>query len=326
MEIINENYISITFEFNKVSNTKINEYRYYLMGEKDEINGIKRKKKDINTHNVPNEIDEIFINNIKEIYNKNLDDNISYLYPLDFSIIKRVVHTIKVGEKQRFTNKPAGIMVLYKYMGPLTYIKEFLTILKSNLNNWRKGKNDVFYKTDNFAIILGSELKYITRIINQNYFILHFEFNHPKADPNDFRRALLGLKRIYKGEEKDFHPNIPKFINKYFIKKIKDIHNKKLEENVDYVFPIDFSIIKRPIIYDNGKKSDFAKGVMVLYKYMGPLIYIDTFKEEIQMIFKELGKNEIKKEDFKDLKNSYFLKSDDPLIIIGADLKYYKGF
>lgn len=316
MEIINEKYILIMFEFNEKNRISIKEFRSILMGNDEEINVIEKKRNNFEVHNVPFEINNEFIKKVKTKYKEDLETEIKYLYPIDFSIIKRVTHTFKVGERTRYINKPAGIMCLFKYMGPLTYIKEFLKLLEHKLDAWKKQKNDVFYNINNLNLILGSESRYIEEIINQNYFLLHFEFCSEKADPNDFRRALLGLSRISKGKEIPFRPNVPAFINSYYKKKIEEIHGEKLDPNIKCIYPIDFSIIKRPVSYDteSGKrKLDFAAGVFLLYKYTGPLTYINDFKEILQVIFKEL-------------KNSYFNKANEPLIIIGAELKYFNDF
>ena len=316
MEIINENYILLTFEFDENKKFNVNDFRRILLGNVKEIDTIKKKNKNLVIHNIPIEIDNLFIKIVKKKHDDDLNNEIEYLYPIDFSIIKRVVHSFKVGDQTRYTNKPAGILTLYKYLGPLNYIKDILKLLHQNLTNWSDNENDVFQNIKNLILILGSESKYLKKIVNQNYFFLHFEFCNEKADPNDFRRALLGLSRIYKGKKIPFKPNIPEIINDVYIKKIKSEYGENLDSDIRYLYPIDFSIIKRPISYDTEsgqKKSDFAAGVCLLYKYMGPLTYINDFKGILE-------------EKFKELKNSYFNKANEPLIIIGADLKYYKGF
>jgi len=260
-----------------------------------------------------------------------LDSNLQYLNPLDFSIIKRVIHTYKLGNKTRYSNKPAGIITLYKYLGPLTYIKDLLFIFKEKIDKWKGIDKDIFYNIQEIKIILGSELDYLKKIINQNYFITYFEFSNENADPNDFRRSLLGLKRNYRGSEIEFHPNIPKFINKFFMDKIREKYREKLDESVEYILPIDFSLIKRPILLyksEDGKKkvSDLAVGVIIIYKYTGLLEYVKVFKNIFKKTFSELRKERDIDNQFKELKNYIFKNANNPLIIIGAELKFYKDF
>ncbi len=326
MEIINENYILFILEFDENKKISVNDFRSVLMGNDVEINNLREKKKNLQFHNFPSEINERFIERVKKIHKDDLDDKVNYLYPIDFSIIKRVVHTFKVGERTRYTNRPAGIMVLFKYVAPLIYITDFLNIFKQKIDSWKENEQNIFNNIINQNIILGFESKYMEEIINQNYFLLSFTFNSEKADPNDFRRALLGLTRKSKGKEIPFNPNVPELINKYFLKRIEQEYGEKLDSNIKYIYPIDFAIIKRPVIYDtkNGKrKSDFAAGVFLLYKYVGPLTYVKSFKEVLESIFTKLRNEKNKENEFK---NSYFYKANNPLIIISADLRYYKGF
>lgn len=326
MEIINENYILLTFEFDENKKFSVNDFRSVLMGIDEEIEIIREKKKNLQIHNVPSEINKFFIERVKYIHNDDLDNKVKHLYPIDFSLVKRVIQTFKLGEKTRFINKPAGSIVLFKYMGPLIYISDFLILLKQKINSWKDNENDIFNKTLKQNIILGSEAKYLEEIVSQNYFLISFAFSSEKADPNDFRRALLGLTRVTKGKEIPFNPNVPKIINTYFLKRVEREYNEKLDSNKRYIYPLDFAIIKRPVSYDTEsgrRKSDFAAGVFLLYKYMGPLTYITEFKEILQMTFKKLRSEEEKEPLFK---NSYFNKANDPLIIIGTELKYYNGF
>jgi len=326
MEIINENYILLSFEFDGNKKFSVNDFRSVLMGIDEEIKIIREKKKNLQIHNVPSEINKLFIERVKKVHKDNLDNKVKYLYPIDFSLVKRVIQTFKVGERTRFVNKPVGAMVLFKYMGPLIYISDFLILLKQEINSWKDNENDIFNKTVNQNIILGSETKYLEEIVSQNYFLLSFAFNSEKADPNDFRRALLGLTRITKGKEIPFNPNVPEIINMSFLKRIEKEYDEKLDSNIRYIYPIDFAIIKRPVSYDtkSGKrKSNFAAGVFLLYKYMGPLTYIKEFKEILQLTFKKLRSEEKKEIQFK---NSYFNKANDPVIILGAELRYYNVF
>lgn len=329
MEIINENYICLVFEFPKENKKSIKEYRSSLIGNTENLKKIKGKKKPLIIHNLPDEINREFIKKIQK-YEK-LDSNLQYLNPIDFSIIKRVIHTYKTGNKTRYTNKPVGIITLYKYLGPFTYIKDLLFIIKEKIDKWKGNDRDIFFNIQETKIILGSELDYLEKIINHNYFITYFEFSNENADPNDFRRSLLGLKRNYRGEEIDFHPNIPKFINKFFIDKIREKYKEKLDERVEYILPMDFSIIKRPILLyksEDGKKkvSDLAVGVIMIYKFTGLLEYINEFKTIFKKTFSELRKERDLNNHFKELKNYIFKKANNPLIIIGAELEFYKDF
>ncbi len=310
MEIINENYILLTFEFDENKKFSVNDFRSVIMGIDEEINNLREKKKKLQIHNVPSEVNKDFVKRVKNRHKEELDAKTTFLYPLDYSIIKRVVQTFKVGDRIRYTNKPAGIIVLFKYMGPLMYISDFLNILKQKIDFWKNKEKDIFSNTRNQKIIIGSESKYMKEIINQNYFLLNFIFCSERADPNDFRRALLGLGRAQ---------NIPEMINYEFRKIIKQKYGENLDSDVKYIYPIDFAIIKRPVIYNTEKgekKSDFAAGVILLYKYMGPLVYINDFNEILQLAFKKLREG----------KKKLFNKANDPLIIIGAELKYFEGF
>jgi len=338
MEIINENYIFISFEFNEESKVKQDDFRIALLGREEELIKLKKNKKNIKFHNVPVEIRSEFIKKIKETHNVDLDENIKYLYPIDFSLIKRIIHTYdierykngkpiidektgKVKKITRYINKAPGVIILYKYMGSITFIKDFVNILNERFKIWQNYKNDndkdIFFKIKKFQFILGAESEYLNNAINQNYFTIYFEFKpDKKADPNNFRRCLLGLKKRIMGKEEEIHPNVPREIRSEFIKKIKETHNIDLDENIKYLYPIDFSIIKRPIILyyteeNKPKISNLAVGVIVLYKYMGPITFINDFKK----IFQDVFKNLIKQWPFK--------KANAPLIIIGAELEAY---
>jgi len=340
MEVINENYILLSFEFKEKKLGKLEQFYVSLMGDKDYYNDLnKLKKKKIEFFDVPKEINEKFIEAIKKKHGKELDKKTKYFFPIDFSVVKRVVHTYEVERykdgklfidektgkaytKRRFVNKPPGYIALYKYMGPITYINDFLSIVKENFMKWRTQNNNIFSDFNFIKIYLSSELDYLDEIINHNLFTVHLEFKNVKnTDPNDFRRALLGEKRKYKGELKSFNPNVRELVKNRFLKIIKkNANSAKLDEKTTFAYPIEFSIIKRPIILyktENGtiKTSSRATGVTFLYKYMGPITYIDFFKNAIKEIFKEIIES-----------NKLFQKVNEPLLLIGAELSAYEGY
>lgn len=107
---------------------------------------------------------------------------------------------------------------------------------------------------------------------------------------------------------------------------IKEEFKKDIEIDAETIlaYPIDFSIIRRPVVLysdeKDGKKkhkiSQKASGVMTAYKYMGPILEIEKFR----IIFKKVLTGSIVSN------KSLFDKSDDPLLLIGADIEAYDGF
>lgn len=333
MEIINENYMVIILQYRDTK--KYNLYSYYtsLMGDSEFFNiykenaKIKKKKLNIKFDNIPKIINESFIDIAKINHNKELDENIKYFYPIDFSEIKRVVQIHVVGkstenETVKYLNKSPGLILLYKYTGPITLTKEFVKLVKQKFNVLTKDSKNILSSFLTYKIIFSSETEYLIDIINHNYFIVHFEFSHENADPNDFRRYLLGIKRRERGKgpnEQIGKSGLPKIISQAFINKVKNSRN--LEEEV-YAFPIDFAIIKRPIVLytkEDGehKISNRAAGVLLIYQYMGPIIFLEDFRTVIIEMFKKKKRNHEK---------SVLYKANNPLILIGAALSEFEGF
>ena len=334
MEIINESYMVIILQYKEKK--KCNLYSYYtsLMGDSDFFNiykenaTVKKEKKlNIKFDNIPKIINESFIDIAKINHNKELDENIKFFYPIDFSEIKRVVQIHVVGkstEKEivKYLNKSPGLILLYKYMGPITLTKEFVKLVQQKFNVLIKDSKNILSSFLTYKIIFSGETEYLTDIINHNYFIVHFEFSHESADPNDFRRYLLGIKRRERGKDPNEQigkSGLPKNINQAFINKVKHKRNLK-EEN--YAFPIDFSIIKRPIVLytkEDGehKISNRAAGVILIYQYMGPI----TFLEDFRTVFIEMLKKNKKNHE-----KSVLYKANNPLIFIGAALSEFEGF
>lgn len=256
---------------------------------------------------------------------KNQIEENNYLYPIDFSIIKRVFHThkaetYKFGKKikiSRFINIPPGITIIYKYIGPIVYTESYLKILEKK---FKLKQEDIFTDIKNYKIILCSDLGFLEEILNQNYFLVHIIFNSDiNADPNDFRRSLLGLKRIYKEELKSPNPDIPNDIKNKFI---EYINGNSLKMDDSFILSMNFSIIKRPILLYSDEKAkkphkiyEMAAGVIVLYKYIGPINYIEQFRKAFEDVFKKLQKD-----------NALFKKAKNILILVGTDLNMYKNF
>ena len=94
MEVINENYILLSFEFKEKKSGKLEQFYISLMGDNDYYNDLNEpKKKKIKIFDVPKEIRKEFIEIIKKNHGKELDKEIRYFFPIDFAVVKRVVHT-----------------------------------------------------------------------------------------------------------------------------------------------------------------------------------------------------------------------------------------
>lgn len=344
MEVINENYILIKLEYTNSKKYNLDSYYISLMGDSDYYQihkenvdaynkrpDIKRQKdinKIIHFDNIPLTINTEFVNIVKRDHQRDLDNDIKYCYPIDFAEIKCVVQTYVYGDKTnkkdqvRYVNKSPGIMVLYKYMGPITLILNFLEVLRNMFKELSTKSENILQQFKHYEIILCSESNYLVDIINHNYFITFFEFTHEKADPNDFRRNLLGIERRKKGED----PNeqlgkfgVPRKNNDDFIEKVKK--KRELDPDANYTYPIDFGIIKKPIILytkEDGEHrlSNRAAGVILIYQYMGPITLVEDFRE----IFINTFKND-------NLINQWavFKKANEPRILIGATLKEFEG-
>ncbi|MFW9973204.1 MAG: hypothetical protein ACFFDF_23675, partial [Candidatus Odinarchaeota archaeon] len=260
---------------------------------------------------------------------RKLNKETFYLYPIDFSIVKRVSRISykrlvykdgKPVDVRRRLDKIAGIVTLYKYMGPAILISDFLKVLKDKFDEWQNNKQNILSKIDKVKIILCSEFRYTSELSEQDYFILHLEFKDKNANPNDFREYFLGIPRD-EHKKIDHLVGFLKKITENFIGRIEEKYIKKiLDEKIKYAFPIDFSIIKRPIhLYTENdgfeKYSDKALGVNLIYKYMGPKSLLNDFKIIFEKSLKELISEE---SGLKIMK-----KVNQPLLLVGAPLKKY---
>ncbi len=335
MELINEKYILMFLEYKDTRKNSIDELLVALTGDSEfgDVINDNRKSKDselITFSNVPEGINKEFVAYMRE-KGEELDPTTKYLYPINFSLIKRIVHTYegksihthegikKDINRWRITNKSPGIMMLYKYMGPIFHFSEFAKVVKEKIESWKKDKKNIFFNFEVINYILCAEIDYLTEIINHKYFIVCFDFQtDKKADPNDFRRPLLGITRDHKSLDEFGRYGFPKIIKDKFQEEIK------IDADTILAYPIDFSIIRRPVVLysdeKNGKKkhkiSQKASGVMTAYKYMGPILQVEKFRT----IFKKVLTGSIVSN------RSLFDKSDDPLILIGADIEMYDGF
>ncbi len=309
----------------------IDEFFVALTGDSkfgDVINN--NRTQDITFSNVPKDINKEFVAYMRE-KGEELDPTTNYLYPINFSLIKRIVHiyegkSIHTHEgikkdinRWRITNKSPGIMMLYKYMGPIFYFSDFVKLIKEKIEIWREVKKNIFFNFKDIKFILCAEIDYLDEIINHKHFIVSFDFKtDKKADPNDFRRPLLGITRAHKSLDEFGRHGFPKMIKEEFKKDIR------IDAETILAYPIDFSIIRRPVVLyseikDGIKKhkiSQKASGVMTVYKYMGPIVEIERFRSIFKKVLTgSIGSNK-----------SLFDKSDDPILLIGADIEAYDGF
>ena len=341
MQIVNENYILIWMEFSEENKESIDTFRVSLLEDKKYYDMIennrriqksskkKRKVPHINEpFYIPRRINNEFIEKVK--VKRELNKETFYLYPIDFSIIKRVSRMSykrkvykdgKPVDVRRRLDKIAGIVTLYKYMGPAILINDFLHVLKNKFEKWHSNKENILSKIKKFKIILCSEIHYSSELSDQNYFIVHLEFKDKNANPNDFREYLLGIPRD-EHKKIDYLVGFLKKITENFIGGIKEKYLERiLDDKIKYAFPIDFSIIKRPIhLYteDDGfeKYSDKALGVNLIYKYRGPHSLLNDFKTIFEKTLEELRSED---SGLKIMK-----KVNKPLLLVGAPLKKYK--
>ena len=321
MEIINENYILIILEYNnKKSKPPLDSFYVSLMGDKEyykileENADLRNKEVKFTLFDIPKKINQEFLAANK---NANLDKETKFLYPIDFCQIKRIINT-----ETGYSNTSPGIVVLYSYMGPITLIEDFMKIVQKKFEYWNQNieENKFFSHIQKYKILLCAEFEDISEIVNQNFFIAHFENRDKNADPNDFRRPLLGIKKsedLFSPEQK----MIPAEIKKRFVEIVKDKDSSiQLDENTKFAYPVDFSIIKRPVVLYTDeigiqKISNTSSGVNIIYTYMGPITLVDKFKEVFQDVFGRI----------KD-KYSVFNKANEPLLLIGAELEEFKRF
>ncbi len=322
MEIINENYILIILEYKKKkSKPPLDSFYVSFMGDKqyykilEENADLRKKKMKFPFFNIPKKINQEFL---AANENANLDKDTKFLYPIDFCQIKRIVNT-----ETGYSNASSGIVVLYSYMGPITLIEDFMKIIQKKFEYWNQNReeNKILTHIQKYKILLCAEFEDISEIVNHNFFIAHFENRDKNADPNDFRRLLLGIKK----SEDLFSPQqkmIPAEIKKEFIKIVKEKDSSVLlDENTKFAYPVDFSIIKRPVVLytdEDGirKISNTSSGVNIIYTYMGPISLVDNFKEAFQDVFGRI----------KDIYTVFRKKANKPLLLIGAGLEEFKGF
>jgi len=330
-------------EFKEDNNESLDSFRVSLMGDKKFIESLEENKKleliarknkenkkrrkiikNIKFNDIPNDIKNEFIEAVKDV--RELDDETMYLYPIDFSMIKRVSRmdyqrTTGGKEIRRRLDKIAGFVALYEYIGPTVLIRDFLRILEKKINEWNKSNEHILSNIQDFKIIPCSEFKYSSDLTEQNYFIAHLKFqaSFANANPNDYREYLLGIPRDEK-REKPADPNelsgFVKEVTDRFVEKMES--SRELDREVKYAFPVDFSIMKKPIeLYkdDDGytRYSDKAIGVNLIYKYRGPDSLPNEFKEVFQITIEKLI-----------LERKIFQKLREPLLMVGASLKKYK--
>ena len=96
------------------------------------------------------------------------------------------------------------------------------------------------------------------KIINEEYILISLEFKETKKFNFDsYYISLMGDVEYYKIKKTNADikgkkiklrsDKIPQEINKEFISLVNQIHDKKLDENTKYCFPIDYAEIKRVV-------------------------------------------------------------------------------
>lgn len=149
------------------------------------------------------------------------------------------------------------------------------------------------------------ELDYDTKYI---CVVLEFEYdskaNKVKFRSNDIREAFLGISP----------PEYPNGRgNPNMLRKVKE----KLNYDREIIYPVHFSLIKKPVKVDLPQKKNFtirntAMGAIILYKYLGLLKHYRKCCEAIEKIVKERK---------KEGKPIHIVEIKDIKIIIGYDLK-----
>jgi len=138
------------------------------------------------------------------------------------------------------------------------------------------------------------------KIVRPNFIFIIVEV---MKDMNNVRRSFLGEER-----------GSPKFPHE--IKKKAEVLLKK-ELNNDFIQPIHFSIIKKPVtVYVEEKPRTSTKGVgaILLYEYMGPSDELELIMDSIS----EFLKTKIK--ELKDKGSTGWMASvTDYKVILGKD-------
>lgn len=146
---------------------------------------------------------------------------------------------------------------------------------------------------------LDYDTKYITVIIEFKY---DSKDKRSKYTPNNVREAFLGKD---KGS-----PKVPA--------KMKEIFKKERDYDRDLLFPVHFSLIKKPVKAElPGKNKPFtirntAVGAIILYEYLGLQKDFKKFCEKFDLFLNKM---------MKEKKPQYFEFILDIKLIIGYDLK-----
>ena len=149
------------------------------------------------------------------------------------------------------------------------------------------------------------ELDYDAKYISV---VLEFEYDSKvkkfKFRSNDIREAFLGISPPEYPNGRG-NPNVPR--------KIKE----KLNYNREIIYPVHFSLIKKPVKVDLPTKKNYtirntAMGAIILYKYLGLLEDYKKCCEAIEQLIEE------KKKEGKPI---HIVEIKDIKIIVGYDLK-----
>lgn len=331
---MNENYIVIILEFKDERKLNNESLLVSLKGDENLYNLYIENGKKVKFQNILKKIDLEFNKEILKRKEEIQEDPL--LYPIDFSIVKKITHTheaesYKFGKRfihTRFINKPPEIMIIYKYMGLINYIEDYIKILDKK---FKLKEEEIFIDIDDYKVFLCSESNFLEEILNQNYFLVYMLFKGDiKADPNDFRRSLLGIERKYNtkrhtdsGVNYIYKRPSPDILNDIRKKFLGYVGTRSLNENEDYVYPIKFSIIKKPTLLYTDRRSkkphnisNRAAGVMILYKYLGPINQTQNFRKALVEVFNNKYNSKV----------GLFKRIKKLLILIGAELNLYKNF
>ena len=199
MEILNENYFILILNFNDERKFNNDSFLISLKGDEKLYKLYKDNNKNVIFNNIPKNIEDDYFKKFPNRIDQKEDDVI--LRPIDFSIIKKITYTheaesYKFGKKivhTRFVNIPPGVITVYKYTGTILHTEEFLHVFN---NYFKNAKGSIHNDIISYKIIICSESRLLDEIMNQNYFLIYLLFKgDKKADPNDFRRSLLGIQR-----------------------------------------------------------------------------------------------------------------------------------
>ena len=121
--------------------------------------GIDRKNpiETIGTLRIPKLINEAFLEKFEG--EREMDKNQKYTYPIDFAIIKKPItlYTKDNGEKV-ISNKAAGVIVIYQYMGPITIVEDYRAIFTQFYATERDSNaKSVLHKANEPLILIGAD-------------------------------------------------------------------------------------------------------------------------------------------------------------------------